>query len=127
MFDDLTALTTLRLNDNDLASLPADVFDDLTALTTLRLNDNDLASLPNGVLENLTSLTELLLSGNPDFAGFIPTANAGGDQVVERDDTELPGLRASGCEQGIQSFRLSPSCRAGIAGRGTATACSSHW
>ena len=37
MFDELTALTTLWLNSNDLTTLPDDVFEELTALTTLRL------------------------------------------------------------------------------------------
>ena len=42
MFDDLTALTSLILHNNDLTELPAGVFNELTALTTLELNNNDL-------------------------------------------------------------------------------------
>ena len=78
MFDDLTALTLLRLDNNSaghatrrgvrqadradaglrlignkLTTLPAGVFDDLTALRTLqlRLVNNSLTTLPAGVFD----------------------------------------------------------------------------
>ena len=61
---------------NSLTELPAGVFDELTALTRLRLNDNGLTSLPDDVFENLTELTApLYLQGNPG-APFSPTADA---------------------------------------------------
>ena len=65
-FDDLTALTTLNLSDNDLARLTAGLFDDLTALTTLNLSDNSLtgsSSVRAGLLDNLTELMTFDLSG----------------------------------------------------------------
>ena len=42
-----------RLNDNALTGLPANVFDGLTGVTILYLNDNDIAEdgLPDGVFE----------------------------------------------------------------------------
>ena len=40
MFDELTGLTQLYLFDNSLSTLPDDVFEDLTELTRLRLQDN---------------------------------------------------------------------------------------
>ena len=64
MFDNLTALTTLVLNDNGLTALPAGVFDNLTALTTLNLDGNGLTALPAGVFDNLTALTTLFLNDN---------------------------------------------------------------
>ena len=65
MFDDLTALTWLSLEQNSLTELPDEVFDDLTALTFLNLRNNgELTELPDGVFDNLTSLRRLLLRGN---------------------------------------------------------------
>ena len=40
MFDELTALRTLALRNNSLSTLPDDVFEELTALTSLRLDGN---------------------------------------------------------------------------------------
>ena len=82
VFDGLTALEFLSLYSNDLESLPAGVFDGLTALTTLDLYSNDLESLPAGIFDELTALERLSLNDNPGSADFIPTANAGNDQVV---------------------------------------------
>ena len=45
-FEELTALTELRLSYNRLATLPANVFDGLTALTELQLQQNSLTTLP---------------------------------------------------------------------------------
>ena len=75
MFDELTALTQLGLNDNSLTTLPAGVFDELTALRVLYLNDNSLTTLPDDVFEELTALTLLWLYGNSG-APFSPTADA---------------------------------------------------
>ena len=97
VFDSLTALTILNLYSNDLESLPADVFDGLTALTFLTLDNNTLTSLPEGVFEELTGLEGLYLQDNPGNADFIPTANAGADQLVELDATvTLDGSASSG-------------------------------
>ena len=64
VFDGLSALTTLELGGNGLAALPAGVFDDLGALTYLRLTDNDLTELPAGVFDDLGALTRLTLDVN---------------------------------------------------------------
>ena len=64
VFDGLSALTTLELGGNGLAALPAGVFDDLGALTYLRLVDNDLTELPAGVFDGLSALTRLTLGIN---------------------------------------------------------------
>ena len=64
MFSDLTALTFLNLESNELRSLPAGVFSDLTALRALRLRYNKLSSLPAGVFSRLTALTDLRLGSN---------------------------------------------------------------
>ena len=49
----------------------------MTNLTTLRLEHNDLETLPDGIFEELTNLTTLTLSGNPGSATFLPVAVAG--------------------------------------------------
>ena len=64
MFDELTSLRELRLDNNSLSTLPAGVFDELTALTTLRLGFNSLSTLPTGVFDELTALTQLHLHTN---------------------------------------------------------------
>ena len=70
--------------NNSLTALPADVFDGLTLLHTLHLNDNELTTLPAGVFEPLTSLTDRLdLAGNPG-APFAPAA------VALPDDGTVP-------------------------------------
>ena len=63
IFDNLTALTTLYLQNNQLSSLPAGI-GRLTALTTLNLSHNELSSLPAGIFDNLTALTDLRLLAN---------------------------------------------------------------
>ena len=73
-FAGLTALTTLNLSGNSLASLPADIFDGLTALTTLNLSNNSLTSLPAGVFEDLTALTGVDLSGNGQSPVPVPVS-----------------------------------------------------
>ena len=89
VFDDLTSLTVLYLYSNDLTTLPAGVFDKLTALTILRLNGNDLTTLPTGVFDGLTSLTILYLHAN-DLAS-LPVG-------VFDDLTSLTGLYLSSNE-----------------------------
>ncbi len=65
LFDNLTNLTTLNLSSNELSSLPEDLFDNLTNLTTLNLDSNELSSLPAGLFDNLSNLTYLNLLDNP--------------------------------------------------------------
>ena len=85
VFDDLTSLEQLHLDENNLNSLPADVLDGLTSLEQLSLDENNLNSLPDGVFEDLTALTSLWLHNNPGSAGFKPTADAGGDRAARID------------------------------------------
>ena len=63
-FDGMRNLTSLRLDNNELSALPADVFDELTHLATLSLSGNQLSTLPDGIFDELTNLTTLNLSGN---------------------------------------------------------------
>ena len=63
-FAGLTALETLFLNDNPLMTLDADIFADLTALTWLNLDNNSLIELPANIFAGLTNLTRLSLNGN---------------------------------------------------------------
>ena len=72
VFDGLTSLTWLQLSGNSLETLPAGVFDELTALTRLWLTGNSLTTLPAGVFDKLTALTELWLANNS-----LPTLPAG--------------------------------------------------
>ncbi|MEM7342371.1 MAG: leucine-rich repeat domain-containing protein, partial [Actinomycetota bacterium] len=58
----LTNLTTLYLNNNQLAEVP-DSLTQLTNLTTLTLNNNQLAEVPDS-LAQLTNLTTLTLNNN---------------------------------------------------------------
>ena len=58
----MTALTTLRLSNNQLAALP-DAIGQLTGLKTLRLDNNQLAALPESIVA-LTNLTRLDLRDN---------------------------------------------------------------
>ena len=74
------------------------MFDELTALETLWLEDNDLATLPEGVFELLTALTDLRLSGNSG-APFAPTADARPDDgtvPVEGGTVTLDGSGSDG-------------------------------
>ena len=98
VFDPLTALTQLHLNNNEtaagdgLALLPAGVFDRLGALTLLSLQSNDLAALPPRIFEKLVNLNVLSLRLNPGTATFLPSADAGEDRaVVAGKDVTLGG------------------------------------
>ncbi len=63
-FAGLTALTALRLGDNQLASLPAGIFSGLAEIEDILLNGNELTALPEGTFANLSNLTEIDLSAN---------------------------------------------------------------
>ncbi|MEK6260573.1 MAG: COR domain-containing protein [Planctomycetota bacterium] len=58
----LTTLTTLKVNSNQLATTPPEI-GQLTALTTLDLDNNRLTTLPPEI-SKLTALTTLRLDGN---------------------------------------------------------------
>ena len=64
VFTGLTSLTGLYLYDNALSSLPDDVFTDLTSLEKLQLQNNALSSLPDDVFTGLTALTQIILQNN---------------------------------------------------------------
>ena len=105
VFDEMTALTELILNSNGtpggngLSTLPAGLFDRLTGLTVLRLDANDIASLPPRIFEALEALTELQLQDNPGSAQFVPSAMAGDDIEVAQRDTVILGV--AGAEDGF--------------------------
>ena len=88
VFDDLTSLQWLYLQENRLTTLPAGVFDRLTSLYHLNLSDNRLTTLPAGVFNGLAGLQFLDLrdnhlvglTGNDAlFAGFSSAAYIGLD------------------------------------------------
>ena len=64
IFDGLTSLQTLLLNNNSLSSLHEDIFDNLTSLENLDLNNNSLSSLAEDIFEDLTGLDTLWLNNN---------------------------------------------------------------
>ena len=64
VFDGLSALRHLDLDENSLNSLPVDIFDELSALRYLDLEENSLSSLPVGAFNGLSALETLNLQGN---------------------------------------------------------------
>ena len=60
----MTGLLSLRLNNNQLTSLPSNIFSGLTGLLSLQLNNNQLTSLPSGIFSGLTNLQYLYLNNN---------------------------------------------------------------
>ena len=64
LFDGLTALTSLNLSNNGMASPHVDLFDEITALTSLNLSNNGMASPHEDLFDGLTALTSLNLSNN---------------------------------------------------------------
>ncbi|XP_060651867.1 LOW QUALITY PROTEIN: peroxidasin [Drosophila nasuta] len=63
-FNGLSQLTTLFLNDNEMAFVEEDAFKDLRALRFLYLNKNRLSRLPATIFQQLSSLEALYLDGN---------------------------------------------------------------
>ena len=104
-FAGLSRLEALDLKGNGLDEddLPAGIFDDLTALTTLRLQQNTLTDLPARVFAGLTELTDLQLDGNQlagleagDFAGLskLETLDLEGNQLSALQSGAFDGLGA---------------------------------
>ena len=60
----LRLLRTLRLDNNRISALPAEVFQGLSQLEALHLGYNELSELPSGVFDSLTSLRDLRIYGN---------------------------------------------------------------
>ena len=60
------------------------------------MQGNDLQTLPDDIFEDLASLENLALGGNPGFASFRPTADAGEDQTAELGVTVSLDGSASG-------------------------------
>ena len=83
VFDDLSALRELSIAYNQtraadrMRTLPAGLFDGLPGLTVLRLDHNDLETLPAGIFARLVNLRTLTFAGNPGSADFVPVAVAG--------------------------------------------------
>ena len=74
-FTGLTSLQSLLLSDNSLtnAGLPNDVFDPLAGtLTSLELQDNELATFPTVALHGLTKLATFNIDGNSGADFMIP-------------------------------------------------------
>ncbi len=63
-FDGLSALQEIRLDKNQLSSLPVGVFQGLSSLSKLYLGENQLTTLPAGVFSGLTALNDLYLHNN---------------------------------------------------------------
>ena len=65
IFDVLGHLTELWLRHNELTTLPEGIFNKLGSVLRLPLNDNRLTALPEGTFEGLSSLRVLHLHNNP--------------------------------------------------------------
>ncbi|KAM0680784.1 hypothetical protein GINT2_001058 [Glugoides intestinalis] len=64
LFDDLTNLESLSLQNNNIKELQPNLFNNLQKLEYLNLSKNKLTEFPEGFLSELGSLQELSLSGN---------------------------------------------------------------
>ena len=64
VFSGLTNVTFLFLGENAFTTLPAGVFGDMTSLEALYLEEGALTTLPTGAFTGLTSLTTLYLNDN---------------------------------------------------------------
>ena len=71
LFDGLTNLEALNLNDSFILELPAGIFDDLTNLETLVLQSTRLPDIPCGITDSLKNLKYLYLAvGGNDIENF---------------------------------------------------------
>ncbi|KAM0679743.1 hypothetical protein GINT2_002153 [Glugoides intestinalis] len=64
LFDDLTNLESLSLQNNNIKELQPNIFNNLQKLESLDLSNNKLTEFPEGILSELGSLQELYLSRN---------------------------------------------------------------
>ena len=87
VFAGLDRLRKLDLADNRLTTLPAGVFAGLDRLRTLRLDGNDLTTLPAGVFAGLDRLRTLRLDGN-DLTTLPAGVFAGLDRLRKLDLTD---------------------------------------
>ena len=71
VFDNSSALTTLRMNNNQMSLLPPGLLSSLP-LRELQLANNSLSSLPASLLREQTSLERLDLSGNILMPSGLP-------------------------------------------------------
>src|SRR5437016_4831250 len=60
----LTSLSQLSVNGQNISSLKLGDFDGLSKISRLDLGSNNLGQLPNGVFEPLVSLKELFIDSN---------------------------------------------------------------
>ncbi|KAM0681470.1 hypothetical protein GINT2_000672 [Glugoides intestinalis] len=64
LFDDLTNLESLRLENNNIKELQPNIFNNLQKLESLNLSDNKLTELPSCVFDGLVNLKSLWLPNN---------------------------------------------------------------
>lgn len=60
----LTKLKSIKINDNQIKSLPEELFQGLTDLEVLQLQNNAIGHLPLKIFQDLRNLTQLVLTGN---------------------------------------------------------------
>ena len=72
VFEGLSALYAINLQQNALTDLPSGLFDGTPYLQSLLLSHNNLTSLPAGIFQGLTELQQLDLRWNPDAASQLP-------------------------------------------------------
>ncbi len=103
-FDELTSLTHLDLEFNELSTLPAGIFDGLTSLTRLGLASNRITALPAGIFDGLTSLTRLNLTSNR--IGTLPAGIFDGLTSLTRLDLDSNRITAlpAGIFDGLTSL-----------------------
>uniref|UniRef100_A0A3Q0T0W3 Ig-like domain-containing protein n=1 Tax=Amphilophus citrinellus TaxID=61819 RepID=A0A3Q0T0W3_AMPCI len=61
----LTGLDMLKMNHNQMVSLPRDAFSNLKDLKSLRLNNNRFVTIAEGMFDGLLSLSHLQIYDNP--------------------------------------------------------------
>ncbi|MDR1712319.1 MAG: leucine-rich repeat domain-containing protein [Propionibacteriaceae bacterium] len=87
-FDGLTWLRYLRLDNNQLASLPADLLADTLSLEEFLVANNQLHKLPAGLFDGTPYLQHVDLRGNP--MECLPDGIFSGLDVTVEQDYDLP-------------------------------------
>ena len=82
------------MNDNRITELPDGIFDEVSAVTDLRLDGNQLPEIPEGALDSMTELLDLRLDRNqltalPDGI-FTGKGSLAGLQLQDNSITPLP-------------------------------------